>query len=60
MGVLGTTPSIIGSLQALECIKLLVGVSPSLAGRLLRFNGNEMKFIIDEIRRNEGCRVCSS
>lgn len=60
MGVLGITPCVIGSLQALECIKIITGAGPSLAGRLLRFNGNEMKFIIDEIRRNEGCKVCSS
>lgn len=60
LGVLGTTPSFIGSIQALECIKILTGLGPSLAGRLLRFNGDEMKFIISEIKRNEGCKVCSS
>lgn len=59
IGVLGTTPALIGSLQALECIRILIGYGSSLAGRLLRFNGNEMKFVINEIRRNEGCKICS-
>jgi adenylyltransferase/sulfurtransferase len=60
LGVLGVVPALIANLQALEAIKLLIGQSPSLAGKLLRFNGNEMKFHLDEIKRNEGCKVCSS
>jgi molybdopterin/thiamine biosynthesis adenylyltransferase len=60
LGVLGVTPAIIASLQALEAIKLLTGRSPSLAGRLLLFNGDDMKFQLLEVRRNESCPVCSS
>ena len=59
LGVLGVTPGLIANLQALESIKLLIGYSPSLAGKLLRFNGNDMKFQIDDIQRNESCKVCS-
>lgn len=59
-GVLGVTPAVIASLQALEAIKLLIGQSPSLAGKLLLFNGDDMKFQVREIRRNESCPVCSS
>jgi molybdopterin/thiamine biosynthesis adenylyltransferase len=59
LGVLGVTPAIIANLQALEAIKLLIGRSPSLAGRLLLFNGDDMKFQLLEVRRNEGCPVCS-
>jgi len=59
LGVLGITPALIANLQALESIKLLIGQSPSLAGKLLRFNGNDMKFRIDDIKRNESCKVCS-
>jgi adenylyltransferase/sulfurtransferase len=59
LGVLGVTPAIVASLQALEAIKLLIGHSPSLAGKLLLFNGDDMKFQLREIRRNEGCPVCS-
>lgn len=59
LGVLGVTPAIIANLQSLETIKLLIGHSPSLAGKLLLFNGDDMKFKVLEIRRNESCPVCS-
>ncbi len=59
LGVLGVTPALIANLQALEVIKLLIGHSPSLAGKLLIFNGDDIKFSIFEIRRNESCPVCS-
>jgi molybdopterin/thiamine biosynthesis adenylyltransferase len=59
LGVLGVTPAIIASLQALEAIKLLIGQSPALAGKLLLFRGDDMKFQLLEIRRNESCPVCS-
>ncbi|MGD9117345.1 MAG: HesA/MoeB/ThiF family protein [Dehalococcoidia bacterium] len=59
LGVLGVTPAIIASLQALEAIKLLIGRSPALAGKLLLFNGDNMKFQLLEIRRNQSCPVCS-
>ncbi len=59
LGVLGVAPAIIASLQALEAIKLLIGHSPSLAGKLLLFNGDDMKFQLHEIKRNESCPVCA-
>lgn len=59
LGVLGVTPALIANLQSLEAIKLLIGHSPSLAGRLLLFNGDNMKFRVYDIKRNEGCPVCS-
>jgi adenylyltransferase/sulfurtransferase len=59
LGVLGVIPSLIANLQVLEAIKLLTGQAPSFAGKLLRFNGNEMKVQVDEIKRNERCKVCS-
>ena len=59
LGVLGITPAVIASLQALEAIKLLIGHSPSLAGKLLLFNGDDIKFQVHEIRRNQSCPVCS-
>jgi molybdopterin/thiamine biosynthesis adenylyltransferase len=60
LGVLGFIPAVIANLQALEAIKLLIGQGASLAGKVLRFNGNDMKFQINEIQRNVNCRVCSS
>ncbi len=60
LGVLGFIPAVIANLQALEAIKLLIGQGSSLAGRVLRFNGNDMKFRLDDIERNKNCKVCSS
>jgi adenylyltransferase/sulfurtransferase len=60
LGVLGVTPALVASLQALEAIKILIGRRPSLAGKLLLFNGDDMKFQLLEVRRNESCPVCSS
>lgn len=59
LGVLGIVPGLIANLQALEALKIMIGHGPSLAGKLLRFNGNDMKFRIDDVQRNERCRVCS-
>jgi len=60
LGVLGFVPAVIANLQALEAIKLLIGQGPALAGKVLRFNGNDMKFRMDELQRNENCKVCGS
>ena len=43
-GVLGVLPGIVGSIQALEAIKLILGVGDSLAGRLIAFDSLEMSF----------------
>ncbi len=59
LGVLGVIPGLIANIQALEAIKIMIGHGPSLAGKLLRFNGNDMKFRFDDIKRNESCKVCS-
>jgi molybdopterin/thiamine biosynthesis adenylyltransferase len=59
LGVLGITPALIANLQALEAVKLIIGQRPSLAGRLLLFNGNDMKCRVYDIERNERCNVCS-
>ncbi len=59
LGVLGVTPAIIANLQALEAIKLLIGRRPALAGKLLLFNGDDIKFQIYDIKKNENCPVCS-
>ncbi len=57
-GVLGVLPGIIGSIQATEAIKVLVGVGESLAGRLLLFDALQMAFREVRLRRNENCPVC--
>ena len=57
-GVLGVLPGIIGMLQAIEAIKLIVGVGESLIGRLLHFDALKMKFRELNLRRDVQCPVC--
>jgi adenylyltransferase/sulfurtransferase len=59
LGVLGAVPGLIANLQALEAIKIMIGHGPSFAGKLFRFNGNDMKFQVADIKRNQSCKVCS-
>ena len=51
-GVLGVLPGIVGSIQALEAIKLLLGLGDPLIGRYLTFDANEMSFREYKIRRD--------
>ncbi len=55
---MGVLPGIIGSAQAMETIKLLLGVGKSLAGRLLLFDALEMAWREIGLRRNPDCPVC--
>ena len=57
-GVLGVLPGIVGSLQALEAIKLIVGFGQSLIGRLLLFDGRRMQFRELALERDPACPVC--
>jgi len=57
-GVLGVLPGIIGSMQALETIKLILGSGDSLIGRLLLFDALSMKFRELKLRKNPECVVC--
>jgi molybdopterin/thiamine biosynthesis adenylyltransferase len=55
----GVTPGAIGLIQANEAIKLLLGMTPSLFGRLLIYDGRELSFEIISLDRNPACPVCS-
>lgn len=57
-GVLGALPGIIGSLQALEAIKLLSGVGDTLTGRLLLFDGLTVKWRELKLKKNPKCAIC--
>jgi len=57
-GVLGVLPGIIGSIQALEVIKLLLGQGDTLSGRLLIFDALEMNWREIAVTRNTSCPVC--
>jgi adenylyltransferase/sulfurtransferase len=58
-GVLGVLPGIIGSLQANEVIKLIVGAGDPLIGRLVLFDALKMKFRELKLRKDPNCPVCS-
>jgi adenylyltransferase/sulfurtransferase len=58
-GVLGVLPGVIGVLQAIEAIKLIVGIGDSLIGRLLNFDALKLKFREFKLRRDPKCPVCS-
>ncbi|MGH3544482.1 MAG: molybdopterin-synthase adenylyltransferase MoeB [Mycobacteriales bacterium] len=57
-GVLGVLPGIVGSIQAAETIKLILGRGTSLAGRLLRVDGLSMTFREYTVPRDPQCPVC--
>ena len=57
-GVLGVLPGIIGTIQANEAIKLILGVGEPLLGRLLYFDALKMKFREFNLRRDPQCPVC--
>jgi sulfur-carrier protein adenylyltransferase/sulfurtransferase len=58
-GVLGVLPGIIGSVEAMETIKLLLGIGDSLVGKLLIYDALEEDFQTVKVRRDPGCPACS-
>ena len=57
-GVLGVLPGIIGTIQATETIKLLLGAGEPLVGRLLLYDALQMRFRELKLRRDPACPVC--
>ncbi|MBI5296547.1 MAG: molybdopterin-synthase adenylyltransferase MoeB [Chloroflexi bacterium] len=57
-GVLGILPGTIGTLQATEALKLLLGIGDPLIGRLLLYNALDMSFDFVTLKKNPKCRVC--
>jgi adenylyltransferase/sulfurtransferase len=58
-GVLGVLPGLIGTIQAIEALKLLLGTGEPLIGRLLLFDALEMRFRELKLRKNPECVLCS-
>ena len=58
-GVIGVLPGIIGSIQALEAIKVLLGLGEPLVGRLLAYDALEGTFRTFKLNRDPGCPACS-
>ena len=57
-GVFGVLPGIIGSIQAVEAIKLILGVGESLAGKLLLYDALRNEFTTVKLRWDPDCPVC--
>jgi molybdopterin/thiamine biosynthesis adenylyltransferase/rhodanese-related sulfurtransferase len=57
-GVLGVLPGTVGSIQATEAIKMLLGIGSSLLGRLLLYNALDMTFDYVNLKKNPKCPVC--
>ncbi len=57
-GVLGVLPGVIGTIQATEALKLILGEGEPLVGRLLLYDALEMSFDEVRLRKNPDCPVC--
>ncbi len=58
-GVLGILPGTIGTMQATEAIKLLLGAGDPMIGRMMLYDALEMSFHTIKIRKDPACPVCS-
>lgn len=57
-GVLGVLPGTIGTLQATEALKLILGIGQPMIGRLMLYNALDMSFDFVKLRKNPNCKVC--
>lgn len=57
-GVLGVLPGTIGTIQATEALKVLLGIGSPLTGKLLLYNALDMTFDFVTLKKNPKCRVC--
>ena len=57
-GVLGVLPGLIGTVQATEVVKLILGKGESLIGRLLLYNALDMRFSEIKLKKNSDCPLC--
>jgi len=59
-GVLGVLPGLVGTIQATEGIKLILGVGESLVGRLLLIDALSMRFRTVRLRKDPNCPACGT
>src|SRR3982750_1362986 len=59
-GVLGILPGLVGTVQATEAIKLILGIGTPLVGRLLLVNALDAQFRSVAVRRDPGCPACGT
>ena len=60
MGVLAPLTGMVGSIQAMEAIKLIVGTGESLSGRLLLIDAKTAEWRTVKVAKDPGCRVCGN
>jgi len=58
-GVFGVLPGTVGTIQATEAIKLIIGIGDTLIGRLMLYDALEMTFDTVKLKKNPNCLVCS-
>jgi adenylyltransferase/sulfurtransferase len=58
-GVLGILPGTVGTMQATEALKLILGIGEPLIGKMLLYDALEMSFTTLKVRKNPACPVCS-
>ena len=56
--MLGVLPGTIGTLQATEALKVLLGIGEPMIGKLLLYNALDMSFDFVKLKKNPKCRVC--
>lgn len=59
-GILGPVPGVMGFIQAVEVVKLLLGVGKLLAGNILFFDGLDMDFRMVSLNKSSACPICGS
>jgi len=59
-GILGILPGVIGTVEATEAVKIILGKGELLIGRLLQFDALRMTFRTVKFKRNPGCAVCGA
>ncbi|MGB2964562.1 MAG: molybdopterin-synthase adenylyltransferase MoeB [Anaerolineales bacterium] len=59
-GVLGVLPGTIGSIQATEALKLILGIGDPLIGRLLLYDALDLSFQTVKLHKNPDCKICGS
>ncbi len=57
-GVLGVLPGVVGTLQAIEAIKIITGVGEPLVGKLLQYDALQSSFVTLRIERDKSCAYC--
>jgi len=57
-GVFGVLPGTIGSIQATEAIKLILGIGEPLTGKLLLYDASDLSFQIVKLHKNPDCKIC--